>query len=473
VNQAYAKTPEARKFLTMKFHNDLDRMLLHAGTTTKRILDVYMLVIHVFAQIDSRGVLLDNVARPIRRYLKTRTDSSKIIISSMLADANDSTIENSADISKAIAQEMLRPINLGSDAQRQDRELDFDNMQYMPQPNDASSDFKRNESNDAISHLLSLYDKEQFLGVLKNILGEHLLKVGEETDLERETRLLELFKSRFGDDKMQACDVMLQDISNSRRLNKTIAKLPEFQAATRLQGEEAIGLTTQVLSSYFWPELRDDEFKLPTPIEELQAQYAKGFEAQHNMMRLQWLPALGRATVELEFKDRKVMESVPPWVASVIYAFEESPDGSVTAGKTVAQVCEQLSMEEALVKNALSFWASKRVLAETSPETYSVIESLSAHGSFAPAPAPAAQEEVSAVKTSQDIFEENAETFRKFVYNMLMNRGMMPLPAIAMTMKMVLPDIPFKESDLKGLMQAMVDEGKLVSSGGMYSVKKP
>jgi anaphase-promoting complex subunit 2 len=456
----------------MKFHNDLNRKLLHAGTTTKRILDVYMLVIHVFTQIDIRGVLLDNVARPIRRYLKTRTDSSKIIISSMLADANDAGLQNSADISKAIAQEMLRPINMGSEAQRQDRELDYDNMQYVPQPNDASSDFRRNESNDAIAHLLSLYEMEQFLGVLKNILGEHLLKIGDDTDLERETRLLELFKSRFGDDKMQACDVMLQDISSSRRLNKAIAQLPEFHAAATSQGQEPIGLTTQVLSSYFWPELRDDAFKLPAPIAELQAQYAKGFEAQHNMMRLQWLPALGRATVELEFEDRKVTESVPPWVASVIYAFEETPDGSLPAGKTVAQLSEQLDMEDTLVKNALSFWASKRVLVESAPKTFSVLETLSGQSSTAPIPLPALQEEVSAVKTNQDIFEENAETLRKFAFNMLMNRGMMPLPAISMTLKMLLSDIPFKDTDLKGLLQGMVDEGKLVSNGGMYSVKK-
>jgi anaphase-promoting complex subunit 2 len=458
--KAFAKTPEARRYLTVRFQQDVERNLLHAGTTTRQILDVYMLVIQVFAHIDSRGVLLDNVSRPIRRYLKTRGDSAKIIISSMLADPHDPAIDASPDISKAIANEMLRPI--GTDAQRQDRELDYDNMEYMPQPNDASADFKRNESNDAVSHLLSLYDKEQFLSVLKNIFGEHLLKTVDDMDLEKETHLLELFKSRFGYDKLQACDVMLQDIANSRRLNKAIVKLPGFKTAAA----SGAGLTTQVLSSRFWPDLRDDEFTMPEPVQRLQAEFAKGFEAQHNAMRLSWLPALGRATVELQLEDRTVTENVPPWVASVIYAF----DGA-TVSKTAEELEEQLEMEDTLVKNALTFWVGKRVLMEKDG-LYSVLETLEDQSQYGAAQM-VVQEEVTAVRSQQDLFEEKSPMYANFVLAMLTNGGSMPLPMILQMLKMVFPGgFPFGEIELTSLLQGMVDEGKLMSNGQTYGVKK-
>ena len=113
----------------------------------------------------------------------------------------------------------------------------------------------------SISHLLSLYDREQFVSVLKNILGEHLLKSTEEMLLERETQqLLELFKSRFGEDKLQACEVMLQDIANSRRLSKKIQGMPDFAKRAGHLPEKANEFTAQILSSFFWPEMRDDEF---------------------------------------------------------------------------------------------------------------------------------------------------------------------------------------------------------------------
>ena len=216
--QAYIVTPEARKYLTAKFQEDVQRRLLHAGATTRQILDVYMLVIQTFTTLDSRGVLLDNVSRPIRKYLKGRQDTARIIISSMLTDTSDPrVIVSDLEISVAIASEMLKPINLSTESQRQDSDLDYDNMDYMPQPNDASSDFKKNESSDAISHLFSLYDREQFVSVLQDILGEHLLKHTDDLHLERETHLLELFKARFGEERLQACEVMLRDVTNSRR----------------------------------------------------------------------------------------------------------------------------------------------------------------------------------------------------------------------------------------------------------------
>ncbi|KAF2665122.1 hypothetical protein BT63DRAFT_406288 [Microthyrium microscopicum] len=466
--KGYIKTPEARKYLTVNFQQDVERRLLHAGATTKHILDIYMIIIQAFTTIDTRGVLLDNVSRPIRKYLKSRTDTARIIIASMLADLADESIRSSPDVSRAIADEMAKPIAPASDIHRHAPDLDFDNMAYQPQPTDASPDFRRADSSDAIAHLLSLYDKEQFVSVLRNILGEHLLRSTADVHLERETRLLELFKSRFGDDKLQACDVMLQDIANSRRLTR---KILESAAFAHTDGG---ALTAQILSAFFWPELRDDEFRVPPPVQDLLAKYAEGFEQHQNMMKLKWIPALGRATVELVFEDRVVSESVPPWVASVVYAFDGG-DAANPVAKSIEQLAEELEMEEPLVRNAVAFWASKQVLEESAstPGLYTVIEVLAEEGTRGKAPAAQAQEEVSAVKTAQDVFEENMDTYKAFIVAMVTNMGSMPLARILMMLKMALPGgFNFGETELRGCLQSMVEESTLVQNGDSYGVKR-
>jgi anaphase-promoting complex subunit 2 len=468
--KAYAKTPEARIYLTHKFQQDVERRLLHAGATTKHILDIYMLTIQVFTALDSRGVLLDNIARPIRRYLKNRSDTAKIIITSMLADTNDPALQSSPDFSQAIAEETLKPMNIvAREMQRQDYDLDYDNMNYTPQPNDASPDFRRNESNEAIAHLLSLYDREQYINVLKNILGEHLLKTTADAHLEKETHLLELFKARFGDDKLQACEVMLRDITTSRRLNKKINSMPDFRHGIESQ-EGPPELSAQILSSFFWPELRDDEFEVPPTIKHMQKLYEAGFESQHNLMRLKWLPSLGRATVELHLQDRTVKESVTPWVASVIHAFGSASETPMT--KSVDELMHELSMDEALVRNALAFWVGKRVLYESQPVHYTVLETLEDEPIQA-APGALMQEEVSAVKSNSDVLEENADMYRMFIFGMLMNQGNMPLKRIHDMLKIALPGgFPFGDGDLKGLLQGMVDDSKLIVKGDSYSIAK-
>lgn len=470
--KAYITTPEARKYLTLSFQQDLERRMLHAGTTTKHILNVYILIIQTFITLDARGVLLDNVSRSVRKYLKSRSDTATIIIASMLANTKDEAVIKSSDISLAIATEMEKPIGTVGEIQRQDTDLDFDNMNYLPQPNDASPDFARNESNDAISHLLSLYDKEQLISVLKGIFGEHLLKTTKTASLEKERHLLQLFKSRFGDEKLQACDVMLQDILNSRETHEHITQIAGFVETTAEMPFKGDGLTAQILSSFFWPEMRDDEFLLPKPVRDLQEAYEEGFQTDHNMMRLKWLPSLGRATVELQLEDRVIQESVPPWVASVIYAFDDSEAGKLPS-LSVDELAQKLGMEEPLVRNAVTFWLSRRVLEETADGSYQVIESLPAESKTNTKDQMMAHEEVSAVKTAQDILEENSDMYLIFVQGMLMNQGSMPLPRILMMLKIALPGgFPFGETELKGLLQGAIASGKFVQNGDTYGVKK-
>ncbi|KIW00390.1 uncharacterized protein PV09_08099 [Verruconis gallopava] len=477
----YITTPEARLFLTSKFTDQVQRRLLHAGATTTHILNLYINIIHAFNELDPKGVLLDRIARPIRRYLRQREDTARIIVTSLLADLDEDgkpTTDTSGgtDISIAIAKEMTKPI-VGLDAD-EDHDMDWDNMDWTPDPVDAGPDFKRSKSQDVTSALLSLYDREDFISELKTILGEHLLRSYDVNEhFEKEERLLELFKNRLGEEKLQACEVMLRDVQSSLHMNRAIHRFPAYTQTHAEVGK--VELNAHILSSFFWPSLRDDDFRVPEPIVLLQKRYEEAFEAVKDTRKLRWMTALGRVVVELEFEDRKFDEEVPTWTASVIYAFQsaDAGEGDTAPVKSVQQLEDELEMDEALVRNALTFWRGKQVLKETAPDTYTVIENLSAvdhQSTGAPVSMPVEDDAaVSAVKSQQDLLSENAELYRTFIVGMLTNQGNLPLMRIFMMLKVVVPGgFPFGMEEVRTLLKGLVEEGRLVGQGDVYGMKR-
>ncbi|KAF1812723.1 hypothetical protein P152DRAFT_458541 [Eremomyces bilateralis CBS 781.70] len=493
----YITLPGARVHLTHSFSRQLSRRLLHAGATTSDILDVYVYIIKAFNELDPKGVLLDRVARPIRRYLKDRDDTARIIVVSLLKDVDEiiadektGRLDIGGNVSKQIALEMKYPS--AHALQEQDYDLDWGNMDWTPDPIDAEPEYKRSKSSDVIASLLTLYDREDFITELKDILGEYLLKY-EDSDFEKEQRLVELFKVRLGEDKMQACEVMLHDVLESKRINRDI-NASINRENVRLGSE----LNAQILSSYFWPPLREDAFRVPQPVHALQQRYAAGFEGIKDMRRLQWYPALGQVEVELQLQDREWRGDCHPWQASVVYAFDESissisglendPGRSTTPSRTVEELKIMLQMDEQLVCNALQFWTAHRVLVEVSPGIYEVQETLPADGGSsgdkaggsgksASRTAPPLHTEtgahVSAVKSQEDRLMENVDIYRHFIVGMLTNQGAMPVAKILMMLKMTMPGgFPFGMEEVRTLLGRLVEERKVVGQGDIYSVSK-
>lgn len=131
----YVTNPPARMRLTNSFTNVLSHRLLQPGASTTEILQVYIAIIRAFAVLDSKGVLLDRVARPIRRYLRERDDTVSIVVGGLLADPVDET--NDPDVLVELAMEMNKATNLTGEEEVDDGELDWDDMSWMPDPVDA------------------------------------------------------------------------------------------------------------------------------------------------------------------------------------------------------------------------------------------------------------------------------------------------------------------------------------------------
>lgn len=335
-------------------------------------------------------------------------------------------------------------------------------------------------------------------------------------------RLLELFKLRLGDNNLQACEVMLKDVLESKRMNKQIHHILKQQS--RIYRDSPTELNSQILSSFFWPSLRDDEFNLPDPIQQLMKDYEAGFEGIKDMRKLHWLPALGRVTVALDFSDRSLELDVLPWQAAVIHAFQEAdaplayddddeeeaaneerqrqrrarlravgaeaptpekkkrkttPPPPVT--KTVAELEELLAMDDAVLRAALTFWVGHRVLTEPSPDTFAVLDSLSdlaADADAEEAAAAAAQEaaeadKAKAVRSAEDVLVENMQVYRQFVLGMLTNQGRMDAGRVCGMLKVALMGgFPFGVEEVGVLLGRMVEEGVLMAVGEGFAVKK-
>ena len=131
----YITKTSSRTHLTSSFSDALSQRLLQPGASTTEILQVYISVIDAFLLLDSKGVLLDRVARPIRRYLRERDDTVTIIVSGLLADPEDESCD--AEVLVELAKEMNRSTNLAGEDEMDDGELDWDDMSWMPDPVDA------------------------------------------------------------------------------------------------------------------------------------------------------------------------------------------------------------------------------------------------------------------------------------------------------------------------------------------------
>ena len=495
--RGFVTSPAARNYLTNTFNNAIAHRLLQPGASTIEILQVYIQIIRSFTRLDPKGVLLDRVSRPIRRYLRDRDDTVNIVVGGLLADpeTNDEVEDSPSHVDALV--ELAIEMNKNSiiqDDEADEAEADFDDMNWNPDPVDAGPDYKKSSKNsDVIGSLISLFEsKDAFVKEFQKILGERLLKA--EYDFDREIRVLELLKLRFGEPALQACEVMLRDILDSRRVDASIQKDAQIKKTTIHPIRPAPTLHARILSHLFWPPLHAETFMVPPHISALQASYSLAFQNLKASRRLTWLHALGQVTVTLDLEDRTVTESVQTWQAAVIYAFEPDDDTSTPndpahpVTRSLSYLKERLSMSEPLVINALTFWIGKLVLKQSPPSsptgeaTYTVLETLfheaAAHPGTASAAIAAAAETVTAAAapamlSEQEVAREKMDVYAQYVVGMLTNGGPMGLGQIVMMLKLTVPGgFPFGNEELKDFLEGEVRAGRLDYGGGTYKMAK-
>ena len=510
-------TPQARQYVGQKFANALQTRLLHPGASTIEILQIYVSTIRAFRRLDPRGVLIAKVSGRVRQYLRERDDTIKVVVAGLLADVSTATEKRTAEEKDpAVLSELAWELhNRDPNAGKSVSNLDWNNMNWQPEPIDAVPEQSKAASHtDVIGSVISLFEsKEIFVKELQVTLAERLLR--NKDDYDQEMSVIEHLKIRFGDAALQACEVMLRDVHDSRRLDQVIRKDQGLQQED--EDAEEPEIHAKILSRLFWPSLpgsaltyadeeEEERFKPPLSILHQRNLYEKGFENLKQTRKLTWNDNLGQVEVELTFADgRTYHDEVLPYQAGVIHAFNAEDEDSEPITKTVNDLAAELCLQPTLVRSACLLFVSKRVLQPSThmSDAFTVLEHLPpAPGTTTTMRDPTTNEHTAPTHTNADIAASSSSAaaaqaaadraaelaahqaareaevkekrakmavYQQFILSMLTNQGAMPLPRIVMMLGMVVPGgFPYGSEELREFLAGMVREGSVVLVGANY-----
>lgn len=334
--------------LVNTFIKHCEERLIHAGVSTVDILATYISTIRCFLIIDHRGVLLDKVCRPIRRYLKQRDDTIRQIVFGLL----DTSSQN-------YLPQLAHEIRLSANKRQENQDL-YRTLDWVPDPVDALPDFKRGVVEDIVESLISIFDsKDVFMDEFVNIFSVELLKLKDYNVTSIKSKL-QLLKSRFIGSDFTALEVMIKDIIQSSKLDK---KIQSNSHDPRIH--------SSIISHLYWPELSESKFNLPKYVESGLKQYESLYEQEKKGRKLVLHPSLGSVSVTVEFKDRVLTLDVPPDKAAVLFLLQELPENMEIK---LGLVCMRLQMPLKLAMECLTFWVKNNVLIQTGLNSYKIKE---------------------------------------------------------------------------------------------------
>uniref|UniRef100_A0A8C8EQQ8 Anaphase-promoting complex subunit 2 n=1 Tax=Oncorhynchus tshawytscha TaxID=74940 RepID=A0A8C8EQQ8_ONCTS len=452
------RTNQRQQLLT-SLKTAFDTRLLHPGVHTSDIITVYISAIKALRELDPSMVILQVACQPIRKYLRTREDTVRQIVASLTGDA-----EGCSDLANELSR--ADPVTL----ETQDSEDEgSDPEEWTPDPKDAVTGSKR-RSSDIITLLVSIYgSKEIFIDEYRTVLADRLLHQFN-YNTAREIRNVELLKLRFGESHMHYCEVMLKDVADSRRINTNIR-----EEESRLAEEEQppLSLSAMILSSEFWPTLKEEKMELPPLASQAMEAYTHRYEKLKAMRTLSWKPHLGLVTLDVELEDRTLTNlTVSPIHAAIILHFQDK------SSWTLEELSGVLGVPQEMVRRKLALWQQQGVLKEEAGGRYSVLET----GSSRERPERGVmlidsdEEGDSNTTTQSEQREEKLQLFWAYIQAMLTNLETMTLERIHSMLRMFVATGPIVTemdvNELQAFLQRKVRDHQLIMSAGIYRLPK-
>ncbi|XP_010488710.1 PREDICTED: anaphase-promoting complex subunit 2-like [Camelina sativa] len=469
--------------LVESFISSLKYRLLTAGASTNDILHQYVSTIKALRAIDPAGVFLEAVGEPIRDYLRGRKDTIKCIVT-MLTDGSGGNANGSGNPGDSLLEELMRDeenqenTGFDDDFHTDDKQAWINASRWEPDPVEADP-LKGSLSQRKVDILGMLVDiigsKEQLVNEYRVMLAEKLLNKTD-YDIDTEIRTVELLKIHFGEASMQRCEIMLNDLIDSKRVNTNIKKASQTGAELRESELSVDTLTSTILSTNFWPPIQDEPLELPGPIDKLLSDYANRYHEIKTPRKLLWKKNLGTVKLELQFEDRAMQFTVSPTHAAIIMQFQEKKSWT---SKDLAAV---IGIPADALTRRVNFWISKGVLREstgansTTSNVLTLVESITDSGKNEGQELLTGDEESeTSIASVEDQLRKEMTIYEKFIMGMLTNFGTMALERIHNTLKMFCVADPSYDKSLQQLqsfLSGLVSEEKLEFRDGMYLLKK-
>ncbi|KAG8888369.1 hypothetical protein FRB98_007764 [Tulasnella sp. 332] len=355
-----------RKELVQSLRTANKKRLLHPGADTKDIINLYVSTIRCLRVLDPMGSLLFSVADPIRQYLRERPDTIRTIVQNLIDPKSEFTSGEDGEVKP------LQDTTYLAD--------DYGDFGWMPEPAYADAAFRTTRATDIISTLVSIYDsRDIFVKELQVLLAKRLLEI-KNKDYDPEIRNLEILKLRFGDAPLQVCDVMMKDITDSRRadqhiknarkveLEKAKDSLPYLAPAAGNE-EEELPLHATIISRLFWPSMPSTSLIMPGKFRKYQEEYARRFSEFKPDRKIRFIPNLGTVSLELELQDRTLNVEATPLQAAIVDLF--SSKDTWVADELAVQLG---NLDIPSVDKALEFWMDQGVVSSLGNKQYKLLE---------------------------------------------------------------------------------------------------
>lgn len=477
--------------LVDSFITALRYRLLTAGASTNDILHQYISTIKALRTIDPAGVFLEAVGEPIREYLRGRKDTIKCIVT-MLTDGAGGNPSGPGSTGDSLLEELNRDeenqenFGLDDDVNTDDKQAWINAQSWEPDPLEADplkgSRYRRKV--DILGMIVGIIgSKDQLINEYRVMLAEKLLNKSD-YDIDSEIRTLELLKIHFGESSMQKCEIMLNDLIDSKRTNTnikaTIKRQPQ-PAADLWEHEMSLdNINATIISTNFWPPIQDEALNVPGPVDQLLSDYAKRFHEVKTPRKLLWKKNLGNVKLELEFEDRVLQFMVTPLHASIIMQFQDKTSW------TSKNLASAVGVPVDVLNRRINFWISKGILtesveADSSDHKFTLVEALVDSGKTG-ANVGSCEELLGvdedgerSVASVEDQLHKEMTVYEKFITGMLTNFGSMALDRIHNTLKMFCIGDPSYDKSLQQLqsfLSGLVAEEKLELKEGMYFLKK-
>lgn len=316
--------------------------LLHLGASTTDIVTQYISAIQALNIVDESGGLTRAISPPIQSYLTTRPDLLTTIVEKILED--NTLMDNSRpSAQKPNDDDVLREASA-------QRELD---EKWNPEPlhshiRDLQSLVRDASDSDALALLLNVYGSiSSFVSQLEREIAARV-ESRPGYNFDSEVRAIEILKRRFGAQIFLNCEVILQDVADSKRLQ---------------QGSGVMHFQPLVASHMYWPELNGDEFTLPQGLAEEVSAFEKEFDRVRKQRKLKWYHTIGCVEIVLDFDDDETLSiTVPPLAAATIALFNDKTEFDTS------YVSKKLSISKRAAEHAISFWMSGGVIVRGSSE---------------------------------------------------------------------------------------------------------
>lgn len=474
--------------LVESFISALKYRLLTAGASTNDILHQYVSTIKALRTIDPAGVFLEEVGEPIKDYLRGRKDTIKCIVT-MLTDGTGGNPNGSGNPGDSLLEELNRDeenqenIGLDDDFSTDDKQAWIDAQCWEPDPVEAdpSKGSRNRRKVDILGMIVGIIgSKDQLVNEYRVMLAEKLLNKSD-YDIDSEIRTLELLKIHFGESSLQRCEIMINDLIDSKRTNTnikaTISKQPQAGFEVAETGVSLDIFDATIISSNFWPPIQDETLTIPESVDSLLADYAKRFHEIKTPRKLLWKKNLGTVKLELQFEDRAMQFTVAPVHAAIIMRFQEQTSW------TSKNLSVATGMPVDVLNRKINFWINKGIIAESlgndpSDHIFTLVESMvdSNKNGGNPEELLAGDEEgEGSIASVEDQLRKEMTVYEKFILGMLTNFGSMALDRIHNTLKMFCVADPTYDKSLQQLqsfLSGLVSEEKLELRDGMYFLKK-